>query len=64
MAVARSTRDARIARRAAEVAIGARALDEAVQSAQLWRERCTSRTNDRSIFSVVSGRRVRYAYDE
>jgi tetratricopeptide (TPR) repeat protein len=38
MAVARSTRDARIARRAAEVAIGARALDEAVQSAQLWRE--------------------------
>jgi tetratricopeptide (TPR) repeat protein len=38
MAVARSTRDPRIARRAAEVAIGARALDEAVQSAQLWRE--------------------------
>lgn len=38
MAVARSTRDARIARRAAEVAIGARAIDEAVQSAQLWRE--------------------------
>jgi len=38
MAVARTTRDARIARRAAEVAIGARALDEAVQSAQLWRE--------------------------
>ena len=38
MAVARSTRDARIARRAAEVAIGARALDEALQSAQLWRE--------------------------
>jgi tetratricopeptide (TPR) repeat protein len=38
MSVARSTRDPRIARRAAEVAIGARALDEAVQSAQLWRE--------------------------
>jgi tetratricopeptide (TPR) repeat protein len=38
MAVARQTRDPRIARRAAELAIGARALDEAVQSAQLWRE--------------------------
>ena len=38
MSVARQTRDPRIARRAAEVAIGARALDEAVQSAQLWRE--------------------------
>lgn len=38
MAAARQTRDPRIARRAAEVAIGARALDEATQSAQLWRE--------------------------
>jgi tetratricopeptide (TPR) repeat protein len=38
MSVARQTRDPRIARRAAEIAIGARALDEAVQSAQLWRE--------------------------
>jgi tetratricopeptide (TPR) repeat protein len=38
MAVARQTGDPRIARRAAELAIGARALDEAVQSAQLWRE--------------------------
>jgi tetratricopeptide (TPR) repeat protein len=38
MAAARSTRDPRIARRAAEVAIVARALDEAVQAAQLWRE--------------------------
>lgn len=38
MAAARQTRDPRIAQRAAEVAIGARALDEAVQSAQLWRE--------------------------
>lgn len=38
MSIARQTRDARIARRAAEVAIGARALDEAVQGAQLWRE--------------------------
>ena len=38
MSIARTTRDPRIARRAAEVAIGARARDEAVQSAQLWRE--------------------------
>ncbi|MFO0461904.1 MAG: hypothetical protein ACK50I_22330 [Burkholderiales bacterium] len=38
MSVARQTRDPRIARRATEVAVGARALDEAVQSAQLWRE--------------------------
>jgi tetratricopeptide (TPR) repeat protein len=38
MSVARQTRDPRIARRATEIAIGARALDEAVQSAQLWRE--------------------------
>jgi tetratricopeptide (TPR) repeat protein len=38
MSAARSTRDPRIARRAAEVAIGARAIDEAIQSAQLWRE--------------------------
>lgn len=38
MAAARQTRDPRIAQRSAEVAIGARALDEAVQSAQLWRE--------------------------
>ena len=38
MAVARQTRDPRVARRATEIAVGARALDEAVQSAQLWRE--------------------------
>jgi tetratricopeptide (TPR) repeat protein len=38
MSAARQTRDPRIARRAAEVAIAARALDEAVQSTQLWRE--------------------------
>jgi tetratricopeptide (TPR) repeat protein len=38
MSIARQTRDPRIARRATEIAIGARALDEAVQSAQLWRE--------------------------
>jgi tetratricopeptide (TPR) repeat protein len=38
MSIARQTRDPRIARRASEIAIGARALDEAVQSAQLWRE--------------------------
>jgi tetratricopeptide (TPR) repeat protein len=38
MNLARQTRDPRIARRAAEIAIGARALDEAAQSAQLWRE--------------------------
>lgn len=38
MAIARQTRDPRVARRAAEIAISARALDEAIQSAQLLRE--------------------------
>jgi tetratricopeptide (TPR) repeat protein len=38
MSIARQTRDPRIARRATEVAIGARAFNEAIQSAQLWRE--------------------------
>ena len=38
MSIARQTRDPRIARRATEVAVGARALDEAIQSTQLWRE--------------------------
>lgn len=38
MALARQTRDPRIARRATEVATGARALDEAIQGARLWRE--------------------------
>ncbi len=38
MSIARQTRDPRVARRATEIAVGARALDEAIQSAQLWRE--------------------------
>ena len=38
MSIARQTRDPRVARRAAEIAISARALDEAIQSAQLFRE--------------------------
>jgi tetratricopeptide (TPR) repeat protein len=38
MSIARQTRDPRVARRAAETAISARALDEAIQSAQLFRE--------------------------
>jgi len=38
MALARQTRDPRIARRAAETAISGRALEQAVQAAQLWRE--------------------------
>jgi tetratricopeptide (TPR) repeat protein len=38
MSIARQTRDPRVARRATEIAVSARALDEAVQSAQLWRE--------------------------
>ena len=37
MAVARQTRDPRIARRATEVAIGARALPQALEAAALWR---------------------------
>ena len=36
--MARSTRDPRLARRAAELAVNARALDEALQAARLWRE--------------------------
>jgi len=38
MSLAKATRDPRIARRAAEVAIGARALDEALAATQLWHE--------------------------
>jgi tetratricopeptide (TPR) repeat protein len=38
LAAARQTRDPRIAQRATEVAIGARAIEEAIQAAQLWRE--------------------------
>jgi len=38
MAIARQTRDPRVARRAAETAIGARAIEQAIQSAQLWAE--------------------------
>jgi tetratricopeptide (TPR) repeat protein len=37
ISVARSTRDARLARRATEVAIAARALPQALDAAQLWR---------------------------
>jgi tetratricopeptide (TPR) repeat protein len=35
---ARDTRDPRLARRATEIAVGSRALDQALASAQLWRE--------------------------
>lgn len=38
LSVARSTRDPRIARRATEVAIAARALPQALEASQLWRE--------------------------
>ena len=38
LSLARQTRDARLARRATEVALGARALAEATESAQLWLE--------------------------
>lgn len=38
LAVARQTRDPRLARRATEIAVGARATNEALASAQLWRE--------------------------
>jgi tetratricopeptide (TPR) repeat protein len=36
--LARETRDPRLARRAAEIAIGARAPEQALQAARLWRE--------------------------
>jgi hypothetical protein len=38
MKAARETRDPRLARRATEVALGARAAPQALESAQLWRE--------------------------
>jgi tetratricopeptide (TPR) repeat protein len=38
MKAARDTRDPRLARRATEVALGARAAQQALESAQLWRE--------------------------
>ncbi len=38
LAVARQTRDARLARRAAEIAINARATAQALEAARLWRE--------------------------
>lgn len=38
LSAARQTRDPRLARRATEIAIGARALNEALTSATLWRE--------------------------
>ncbi len=38
LSVARSTRDPRIARRATEIAIAARALPQALEASQLWRE--------------------------
>ncbi len=38
LSVARATRDARLARRAAEIAIGGRAAPQALEAAQLWRE--------------------------
>jgi tetratricopeptide (TPR) repeat protein len=56
MATARQTRDPRIARRAAEIAISARALDEATQSAQLWRELVPgSRTAAQMLESLYLG---------
>ena len=36
--LARQTRDPRLARRATEIALGGRALNEATQSARLWQE--------------------------
>jgi len=38
LSVARATRDARLARRATEIAIGGRAAPQALEAAQLWRE--------------------------
>jgi tetratricopeptide (TPR) repeat protein len=38
LSVARATRDPRLARRAAEIAIGGRAAPQALEAAQLWRE--------------------------
>lgn len=38
LSVARQTRDPRLARRATEIALGSRATNEALTSAQLWRE--------------------------
>ncbi|MDL1861114.1 tetratricopeptide repeat protein [Betaproteobacteria bacterium PRO7] len=38
LSVARATRDARLARRATEIAVGGRAAPQALEAAQLWRE--------------------------
>ncbi len=38
LSVARTTRDARLARRATEIAVGGRAAPQALEAAQLWRE--------------------------
>lgn len=63
MSVARQTRDPRVARRALEVALGARALDEATQSARLWRELAPqSRPAAQALESLlVSGGRLKEA---
>jgi len=54
MAVARQTRDPRIARRATEVAIGARALPQALEAAALWRSLAPSDAEaDQSYSSLL-----------
>ncbi|HYA66623.1 MAG TPA: tetratricopeptide repeat protein, partial [Burkholderiaceae bacterium] len=54
MTVAQQTRDPRIARRATEVAIGARALPQALQAAALWRSLAPSDSEaDQSYSSLL-----------
>jgi tetratricopeptide (TPR) repeat protein len=59
MAVARQTRDPRLARRAAEVAINARALAQAMEAAELWRALAPNDTEAEQSYSsllVANGR--------
>jgi len=57
--VARQTRDPRLARRAAEIAFGARAPAQALEAAQLWRElapRSTEATQTLAAIQIANGR--------
>jgi len=59
MVVARQTQDPRVARRATEVAIGARALPQALEAAELWRSLAPADSEADQSFSsllVANGR--------
>ena len=53
LSAARQTRDPRLARRAAEIAIGARATAQALEAATLWRELAPGSTEARQTTAVL-----------